>query len=130
MCVFNPATEALNPGVTGNVTVEISTGQSVAVARSNRPLGWGAIPVVCGLLLLPLGWCRRRRSLWMGAVLAILMGGVSSCASSGGGSGGGPGGGAGGESTANATPAGTYTIPVTVTSTGVQHSVNITLMVD
>jgi hypothetical protein len=130
VCAFNPTTETLNAGVTGSETVEISTGQSVAVARSNRPVRWRAIPVVCGLLLLPLGWWKRRRSLWMGAILAILMGSVSSCTSSGGGSGGGPGGGTSGESTANATPAGTYTIPVTVTSAGVQHIVNLTLTVD
>jgi len=129
-CAFNPTTETLNAGVTGNVTVEIATGQSLTVARSYKPIGWGAIPVVCGLLLLPLGWWKRRRALIIGAVLAILMGSVSSCASSGGGSGGGPGGGTSGEAAANATPAGTYTIPVTVTSSGVQHSVNVTLTVD
>jgi len=129
-CAFNPTTETLNAGVTGNVTVEISTGQSVTVAHGNRPMGWGAIPVVCGLLLLPLGWWKRRRALMMAAVLAVLMGTVSSCTSSGGGSGGGSSGDTGGESTGNATPAGTYSIPVTVTSSGVQHSVNITLTVD
>jgi hypothetical protein len=112
------------------VTVEIATGQSLTVARYDRPMGWGAVPLVCGLLLLPLGWWKRRRALMMVAVLAILMGGASSCAGSGGGSGGGPGGGTSGEATANATPAGTYTIPVTVTSAGVQHVVNLTLTVD
>jgi hypothetical protein len=112
------------------VTVEIATGQSVTAARSSGPMGWGVVPVLCGLLLLPLGWWKRRRALMIGAVLAILIGSASSCTSSGGGSGGGSAGGAGGESTANSTPAGTYTIPVTVTSAGVQHIVNLTLTVD
>ena len=55
----------------------------------------------------------------------LLAAGVSSCTSSSGGTGGAPPGGGSGS-----TPAGTYTIPVTVTSTGVSHSVNLTLTVD
>ncbi|MGA2084888.1 MAG: hypothetical protein ABSG60_05145, partial [Terracidiphilus sp.] len=64
-------------------------------------------------------------TLLLAALLAILAGGVSSCTGSGGGSGG-SGGGSGG----NATPPGTYTIPVTVVSAGVQHSLNLTLTVE
>jgi hypothetical protein len=55
----------------------------------------------------------------------MACGGVSSCTSSGGGSGG-----SGGSSTSSSTPAGTYTIPVTAASNGVQHSLSVTLTVD
>jgi hypothetical protein len=125
LCLFNPTSETVSAGATGNVAVEISTGQSGSSARSTGPVGWGVVPLVCGLLLLPLGWKRRRSTLLLAALLAILAGGVSSCTGSGGGSGG-SGGGSGG----NATPPGTYTIPVTVVSGGVQHSLNLTLTVE
>jgi hypothetical protein len=60
-------------------------------------------------------------------MLALLVGGVSSCTGSGGGTGGGGGttGGGGG----NTTPTGTYSIPLNTTSAGVQHSVTVTLIV-
>jgi hypothetical protein len=124
LCVFNPASESLNAGVTGNVTVEISTGGAGSSARLTLPVGWGAVPLVCALVLLPFGWKQRRNGLLWLVLLAVLAGGVSSCTSSGGGSGGSGGGGGG------ATPPGTYSIPVTVTSAGVQHSLSLTLTVD
>jgi len=58
----------------------------------------------------------------LAALLAILVGGVSSCASSGGGT--------GGQGSSGGTPAGTYSIPVTAAASGVQHSVTLTLTVD
>jgi hypothetical protein len=136
LCTFNPATEMLNSGVTGNVTVQVSTGSSTSASRLKGPGAWGVLPLVCGLLLLPLGWpaglhrwSSRRRKALHGTVLlmllAILAGGIASCATSGGGTGGGDGSGG-----AGATPAGTYSVPVTVTSTGVSHSATLTLTVD
>ncbi|MGA2649199.1 MAG: choice-of-anchor D domain-containing protein [Terracidiphilus sp.] len=130
VCLFNPSTETLNAGVTGNVTVEISVGQSGATTRLNRPGAWKLVPMACVLLFLPLGWKRRRKALVGCVLLAILAGGLSSCASSGGGTGGGGGGGTGGGGGGGTTPAGTYSIPVNVTSTGVQHSLTVTLTVD
>jgi len=133
LCVFSPATETLNAGVTGNVTVGVSTGSSTSSFRSRGPRIWTALPLVCGLLLLPLGW-KRRRKLLRGAVLlalgAILAGGIASCTSSGGGTSGGGGGSGGGSGGSGSTPSGTYSIPVNVTSMGVQHSVTVTLTVD
>ena len=130
LCLYNPASETLSGGVTGNVAVQVSTGSSSASSRLTGPGGWVAVPLLCGLVLLPLGWKGRRRALQMAALLALLVilaGGVSSCVKSGGGSGGGGGGGGGGS---GLTPAGTYSIPVTVGSAGVTHSVTLTLTVD
>jgi hypothetical protein len=123
LCLFNPATEALN-GITGTVTVQISTGK--ATAGLTEPAMGRMLPLLCGLILLPLGWRRRRKALLLAALLSILAGGVSSCTSSGGGSGGGSGGNGG----SGGTPAGTYSIPVTAASNGIQHSVTLTLTVD
>jgi len=56
---------------------------------------------------------------------AIFTCGVSSCVSSSGGTGG-----TGGKLGGSNTPPGTYTIPISVTSTGITRSVNVTLTVD
>jgi hypothetical protein len=126
LCLFNPATETLGAGVAGNVTAQISTGQSGASSRLNDPMGWRAVPLLCGLVLLPLGWRRRRSYLLLVALLAMLAGGASSCSGSGGGLSSGPGSG----STSGATPAGTYSIPITMSSNSVQRSITVTLTVD
>jgi hypothetical protein len=128
ICTFSPASETLNAGVTGNVTVSISTGMAGSSARLSAPVGWGAVPLACVLVLLPIGWRRRRYALLWVILLAVLASGVISCTSSGGGSAG--AGGSGGSSSSGATPAGTYSIPVNVSSTGVQHSTTVTLTVD
>ena len=123
LCLFSPATETLN-GITGNVLVQIST--TAATARSMEPAVWRRIlPLACGLVLLPFGWGRRRKALLLATLLAILVGGVTSCTSSGAGTGG-----SGGEGGSGGTPAGTYSIPVTAAAAGVQHSVTLTLTVD
>jgi hypothetical protein len=127
LCVFNPASETLNAGVTGNVTVEVSTGQASSSAGSIMPAAWKILPLACALVLLPFGWKRRKSGLLWIALLAAIVGGISSCTSSGGGTGGSGGSGGGG---AGATPPGTYSIPVTVTSMGVQHNLTLTLTVD
>jgi hypothetical protein len=58
-------------------------------------------------------------------VLAMLVGGVSSCTSSGGGVVQPPP-----NSGNSITPAGTYSIPVTVSAGGSQHQITLTLTVD
>jgi hypothetical protein len=126
LCLFNPTSETLGAGVSGNVTAQISTGQSGSSARLNDPMGWRVVPLLCGLVLLPFGWRRRRSLLLLVAILAILAGGASSCS----GSGGGLSTGSGGNSGSGATPTGTYTIPITVSSNSVQRSITVTLTVD
>jgi hypothetical protein len=128
LCLFNPATETLN-GITGTVTVEISTGGVGTLVHPAIPHGWRLLPLVCGLALLPFGFHRRRRALMIMALLSILVGSVSSCTSSAGGAGGSSGesGGSGGT---GSTAAGTYTISPSAASSGVVRSVLLTLTVD
>lgn len=125
VCTFNPPSETLSAGVEGDVTAQIATGQSSTAARGDGGIGWRAAPLMCGVILLPFALLRGRRVLLLAVMAVILAAGVSSCTSSSGGTTTGlPNG--GGEST----PAGTYTIPVTISSTGVSHVVNVTLIVD
>jgi hypothetical protein len=123
-CVFSPPTTTVGTGIQGTVTVGITTGKSGS-ARLQSPADWRMLPMLCGLLLVPLA-LRRRRSFFVLALLfAVLTAGISSCTSSGGGTGG--GGGSGG---ASATPPGIHTVPINVVSTCVSHSVNVTMTVD
>ena len=140
LCIFSPATETVNAGGLGNLLVEISTGSASATrlekpniakpdtAKPNpdRSIFWRALPLTCGVLLLPLALRKRRKLFLLTVLLAVFAGGVSSCTSSGGGRGGSSGSQGGG----SGTPTGTYTIPVSVTSTGITQSVNLTLTVD
>jgi hypothetical protein len=71
-----------------------------------------------------MAWKRRRRSLLLVALLTILLGGLSSCATSGGGVTIPRNGGSG------VTPAGSYSIPVTISADGVSQTVTLTLTVD
>jgi hypothetical protein len=124
-CAFNPTSPTPYSGASVYETVEIATGLTTTSKNSSRPPLWPALPLLCGLALVPFGLARRRRALLLVALLVILAGGVSSCTSSkiikgGGGGGGGSG----------VTPAGTYSIPVTVTSNGISHKITLTLTVD
>jgi len=126
-CIFNPASEGVTANTTGNVVVQIATGQSTASVHSSRPLSWPALPLACGLVLAPFALRRGRKVILLIALLMILAGGVSSCTSSGVIPGGTiPGSGSGTGTTA----AGTYPVLVTATSNGVQHQATLTLIVD
>jgi hypothetical protein len=128
-CTFNPASESISANTTGKEQVEIATGQSTSSAHLLRPSAWPVLSLACGLMLVPFAFRRRSRALLLVVLLALLAGGVSSCTSSGIISG--SSGGSGGRSTGvGVTPAGTYSIPVTVTSNGVQRQVTLTLTVD
>jgi hypothetical protein len=125
LCTFSPPSggETLSSGNSGNVVVTIST---TAASSRLEPLPfWRALPVFCGLLLLPLALRRRRKIFLSVLLLVILAAGVSSCMKAGlskngsSGSGGGSG-----------TPVGSYTIPVTVTANNISHAVNLSLTVD
>jgi hypothetical protein len=127
LCLFNPSQNVpVSAGAIGNVTVQISTEQSGSSARSTGLSRWRELPLVCGLVLLPLAW-RRRKALLLAALLAIAAGGVTSCASSGGGSGGSP---SSPTSVSGSTPAGKYPVSVIVACNGVQQPITLTLIVD
>jgi hypothetical protein len=110
--------------------VEIATGLTTASIHATPPLGWPALPLACGLVLVPfasISRVRRRKALLLVALLVILAGSVTSCTSSGVISGGNvPGTGSG----SGITSAGTFPVVVTATSNGVQHQVTLTLIVD
>jgi hypothetical protein len=125
-CAFNPPTENVAAGATGTEAVQITTGPGSSAQMAVPSSGGGrALTLAFAVLILPLAW-RRRKLRFPIVVFAILLLGFSGCSSSGGGSGGTPP----PSSTTHTTPAGTYTIPVTVMSNGVQHAVNLTLVVD
>lgn len=128
LCQMNPASVLVSAGASGTATLQIYTGSAGASARLAEPIRGPALPLACGLLALPLGlgFRRRRRILFWLVLLIIAVSGLSSCTSSGGYL----GGGSTGSSSSSATPAGTYTIPVTATANGVSHSLTVTLTVD
>jgi hypothetical protein len=125
-CTFNPGSETLNAGVEGNVTVQVATSASAMASRSESLRAWHALPLVCGVLLLPLALKRGRKAFFVVLLAVLLTAGMTSCTSSSGGTGGTPPGGGNGSNTA----AGTYTIPVTVTASGLSQVVELTLTVD
>jgi hypothetical protein len=124
-CTFNPASEGIPANTTGNEEVEIATGLTTSSARLTRPSAWPVLPLACGLVLLPFALGRRRRALLLMVLLIILAGGVSSCTQSSVGLSL-----PGSRTTSGITAAGTYSIPITVTSNGVQHQVTLKLTVD
>jgi len=124
-CSFNPTSMGVSAHGTGYETVQVATGLPLNTAGAAGNLLWHALPLACGVLLLPLALGRRRRVLLLAALLAIAVGGVSSCTLSGGGLGGGTP-----RSGPGITPAGSYPVVVTVISNGVAHPVTLTLTVE
>lgn len=128
-CTFNPSSPGVGANATGAVTLQITTSQaSSAVLRPAGLRGWQEIPIVLAIVILPFSRRRGRNRLLL-ALFGILMAGagMTACSSSGGG-----GGGTGPPPppVTHTTPAGTYSIPVNITSCGVQHTVTLTLVVD
>ena len=134
-CSFNPAIEDLNSGVSGNVTVNISTSESAVSQVDSQvvsqtdpqvsPLqGTRIVPLLCGLFLFPFALSRRRRALLLAVLACVLLFAITACTSSGGGTCCGP------PPVNQTTPPGTYTIQVTATANGMSQSTNLTLTVD
>ena len=125
-CIFNPSGATVGASATGSVSLQITTSQTSSALRPVSIGGWQAIPPLCAIVLLPAARRGRRRWLLPAVALAItLAAGLNGCSSSGGGGGGSPP-----PPVTHTTPAGTYSIPITVSSTGVQHTVTLTLVVD
>ncbi|MGP8081784.1 MAG: choice-of-anchor D domain-containing protein [Terracidiphilus sp.] len=126
-CTFSPVTEGIPANSAGTIELQIATGLTTASNHSSPPHGWPALPLACGLVLIPFALARQRKALLLVALLMILAGSFSSCTTSGiipGGTN--PGSGSG---TGNTTP-GTYPVVVSATSNGVQHQATLTLIVD
>lgn len=119
-CSFNPGSLSLGAGVTGNVTVQIAVAQSAGMGTKPKP-GRPFAPLALAVVLLPLVFRRTRRSVLPVVLLGLAALALSSCSGSGfnrstgssGGSSGAPG-----------------SIPVTVTSGNIQHSISLTVTVE
>ena len=131
LCFFNPTTTTVALGVQGDAEVQIYTNSSGLTAQNQpRELLGRPWPLACAFLLLPLAF-RHGRQLFLLVTLAVVLGsGLTSCTASIGGTSKGASGGSTGQSSSSGAAAGTYSIPVTVTSAGVSHSVTLTLTVD
>jgi hypothetical protein len=132
LCTFSPGTTTISGSVTGSETVKISTGQTTTSMLKHGEGAGRALALLSAFVAFPLLWRCRYRLLLVAALMAILVSGATSCGGAGvlSNSSGSGGSGSGGASGSGTTPAGTYSIPVTVTSNGVQHSVTLTLIVD
>ena len=124
-CVFGSSTTTLTPNSSGSMSLQITTTQASAAQQAATGPWAGWIPMLA-VAFMPLV-LRRKRALLLGlaGLVAIASLGLSACSSSGGGAGGTPP-----APVAHSTPAGTYSIPVTVSATGVQHTVTLTLVVN
>lgn len=121
-CSFSPAT--VTPGTgTATSTLSISTTAraTASVYDASRVLFAFAF-VLPGLVVLPLGWRRKKMGvLLMAAAAVMLVIAATSC-----------GGGGGGSYTpppASGTPAGTYNVTVTAASGAAQRTTTVTLVV-
>jgi hypothetical protein len=126
-CLFNPAQLGVLPtNVTGNVAMAIGTGAPTTTAsREGQQESRHTALLLCGLSILPLSLLRGkvRGKIWLLlAILVAMVGGMSSCTSSGG---------SGGQMhLGGGTSTGSYTITVTASANGVAHSSTVTLVVD
>ncbi|HXS76420.1 MAG TPA: choice-of-anchor D domain-containing protein [Terracidiphilus sp.] len=124
-CSFNPLSESVPANMSGSMTVNISTGISSSTAglpTSSETRKSRLLPFL-SLLFLPFAIRSRNRSRWALALLAGAIG-IASCAGAGGGSSGMP------APAKSNTPAGSYSIVVTATASGVSHNTTIKLIVD
>jgi hypothetical protein len=126
-CVLNPASANVPANGTGSATLQITTSRASSAARLLPTGSWPSLAPLLAVIVLPFA-CRARRRLLLllPALVIVPLSGLTACSSSGGGGGGTPP----ANPVAHTTPAGTYTIPVTISSTGVQHTVTLTLIVD
>ena len=121
-CVVAPSVAPLGGTTTISVTVE--TAVTVAdLMPPAKPFSTRSLIVLA--LLLPIGLALRRRRVVQLVLLACIFGFLGGCGTSriipGGGGGTGP--------TGIPTPAGTYTLVVGASSSGLTHSVNVALVV-
>lgn len=128
VCAFNPVSESVAANTSGSASVQIATGTTSTAQNlpANSPHIRRTLFLAFSALLLPLAIRRKRYGSILVLLLLVGIAGITSCASAGG------GGGGGGTAPSNPhnTPAGTYSIVVTATSSGISHKVTLTLTVD
>jgi len=122
-CSFNPASATVPANATWTIAMNVSTqtlrsSANVTTPGESRPF---LLAVLC-LIGFPIALLPQRRRWWV-MILAASLIGLASCAGAGG------GGGAPVYSSQN-TAAGTYSIVVTATSSGVSHNTTVSLTVD
>jgi Pro-kumamolisin, activation domain/Bacterial Ig-like domain (group 3) len=126
-CSVNPASPTLNGSAVATLTINASipTTAQIQPMRQGLPRWPMAAGMLAFVLFLAGGRTRRafaRTMLLSFALLATL--GVASCGVNGG-----SGGGGGTNPPPNSTPAGTYSVLVTATGSGVVHNAKITVVV-
>ena len=131
-CVLNPAQLTLSGTATASATVTVATGQSASSAAMVRSPGRSQTSGRWLALLLPTGCFLVRRRKWkilaaVCSVFLVLPMGCGLGVSPGAGS---TSGGGSSNSPPNTTPSGAYTLTVTASAPGLQHSVQLTLNVE
>jgi hypothetical protein len=124
-CSLNPTSVSFTGSSTGSVTVTVVTGTGTTTAALHPAVTrWKDFGFALAFLL-PVGCLgfRRRRSSWLLAVI-LLLGFPIACGVSV------SGGGGGGKQPPGGTPSGTYSLTVTGSMSGLQHSVAVSLTVE
>ena len=130
ICLFSPSSMTLTAGVQGNVEVEVYTGGSGLTAHASPATIIRPWPLAFAIVVMPIALRRKRKSLLMAVLAVAISAGITSCTGAIGGTTTTSTGSSGQGTTSSATPPGTYSIPVTVTSFGVSHSITVQLTVD
>lgn len=121
-CTFSPASLTVTPGQSGNVTMTIATASSSS-AMMQLPLGITATKALASfgfLFAIPL-YSRRRLRLW--TLMGLMMLGLSSLSGCGGSNS------SMGTQPNTGSPAGTYSVTVTATSSQISHTLPLTVVI-
>jgi hypothetical protein len=126
-CTFSPASLTVaSGGAAPTTTLTIGTTGTTTASLGNSPLGPALGGVLAALILLPLGFMRRIRktrrtgSPWLGSVLLLAAAGLAAAGLMGM---------AGCGGSKSSTPAGTYSIPINVTSGATTVPLNLSITV-
>ncbi|MGD0480291.1 MAG: PASTA domain-containing protein [Terracidiphilus sp.] len=124
-CLFAPASLTVTSSTALTTTLTIGTTGTAMASLGNRPAGPVLPPLLVALILLPLGFMRRvlrtrkAGSQWLGLLLlagtCLAAAGLLGTAGCGGNS--------------SSTPAGTYSIPITVTSGSTTVPLNLSITI-
>lgn len=120
-CTFSPNSLSFTgASAAQSTTLTFSTTSTTGLLQQPGLFSRTATTIVVALLLMPLGFARRSRRLVRGTLFALLLAvglvaGLSGCSST--------------SKTSLTTPAGTYTVPITVTANGVASTLSVSVVV-